>query len=331
MLTSSGGAPRQRAAARGPGHRGAVEQTAEAVGTPGGAPGRGRGRSVGSTRPRDHRAPRDGPAPPTRHPGGGGQCHEPEGGGAWCSNGAATGSRRPPRAEPPSNWPVQPDVRRHPHGRADARHGRIRGDGGYSCPRARDRRVHADRRAHRPHDGGRSRALPGGRHERVRVEAAEARDAAGGHRRCPHARVRAGRRAGSRRARGARVTSPAGRIHGGTRARRGQTARRILATTAVCWARPSTCFWPMFPQQLAAIAAAVVAGDAAATARAAHALKGAVGLFSTGPAYTAAQQLEEHARGGLVADLEARRRIVERAVTDLVDALGTLRQSLGQA
>ena len=52
----------------------------------------------------------------------------------------------------------------HPHGHADAGHGRPRSDAAH--PRARKRRTeaHADRRAHRQRDDGHARALPGGRH-----------------------------------------------------------------------------------------------------------------------------------------------------------------------
>ena len=45
--------------------------------------------------------------------------------------------------------------------------------------------------------------------------------------------------------------------------------------------------------------AAVASGDAPAIARAAHALKGAVSLFSLGAPYTAARSLEAAARAGV--------------------------------
>ncbi len=53
------------------------------------------------------------------------------------------------------------------------------------------------------------------------------------------------------------------------------------------------------PAQIEAIRQAVASGDPAAMARAAHALKGAVSLFSLGAAYTPARALETAARAGL--------------------------------
>ena len=72
------------------------------------------------------------------------------------------------------------------------------------------------------------------------------------------------------------------------------------------------------PALRAALAAAVAAGEAGAIARAAHSLKGAVGLFSTGAAYQAARALEEEARAGVVtgaashSDTLARWRVLPR-------------------
>jgi PAS domain S-box-containing protein len=82
------------------------------------------------------------------------------------------------------------------------------------------------------------------------------------------------------------------------------------------------------PQQLEAVRAAVVAGDAAAIARAAHALKGAVSLFSLGAAYMATRALETAARTGVPDRLPTRLAAVERAVTRLTARLAGLRPSL---
>ncbi|MGE0362819.1 MAG: response regulator [Vicinamibacterales bacterium] len=79
------------------------------------------------------------------------------------------------------------------------------------------------------------------------------------------------------------------------------------------------------PAQLAALRTAVAAADAAAIARAAHALKGAVSLFSLGAAYTATRSLEAAARTGLPDRLAARLAAVERAVASLVAGLESIR------
>ena len=62
-------------------------------------------------------------------------------------------------------------LRRGADGRADAGDERVRGDAGDSRARSGRRPARADRRAHRARDAGRSRALPGGRHGRLSVEA----------------------------------------------------------------------------------------------------------------------------------------------------------------
>ena len=82
------------------------------------------------------------------------------------------------------------------------------------------------------------------------------------------------------------------------------------------------------PAQIDALRAAVASGDAAAIARAAHALKGAVSLFSLGAPYTAARSLEAAARAGVPDRLPARVAAIERAVTRLTTGLAALRPSL---
>jgi len=82
------------------------------------------------------------------------------------------------------------------------------------------------------------------------------------------------------------------------------------------------------PAQVDRLRAAVAAGDAGAIAAAAHALKGAVGLFSKGAAYEAARTLEHAARAGELAEVSALyTRILDglsRVTEDLEALLSTL-------
>jgi PAS domain S-box-containing protein len=71
------------------------------------------------------------------------------------------------------------------------------------------------------------------------------------------------------------------------------------------------------PALLAKVAGAAESGDAATLASAAHALKGSIGLFSTGAAYEAARRIEHAARAGALGD-------VERETARLADELGRL-------
>ncbi len=82
------------------------------------------------------------------------------------------------------------------------------------------------------------------------------------------------------------------------------------------------------PALRAALAEAVAAGDPGAVARAAHALKGAVGLFSTGTAYHAVRRLEEDARGGVAEGAGARHDALERAIAPLAEALRAVARDL---
>ncbi|MBP7777826.1 MAG: response regulator [Acidobacteria bacterium] len=82
------------------------------------------------------------------------------------------------------------------------------------------------------------------------------------------------------------------------------------------------------PWQRAAVDAAVAGGDPVTIARAAHALKGAVGLFSTGAAYQAARRLEEEARAGTLRAADAQRDALAEALGHLIEALHALRRDL---
>jgi two-component system sensor histidine kinase/response regulator len=84
------------------------------------------------------------------------------------------------------------------------------------------------------------------------------------------------------------------------------------------------------PAQLDALRRAVAAEDAPAIARAAHALKGAVSLFSLAAPYTSTRALEAAARAGVPDRLPARLAAVERAVTRLMAGLSALRADLSR-
>jgi two-component system sensor histidine kinase/response regulator len=84
------------------------------------------------------------------------------------------------------------------------------------------------------------------------------------------------------------------------------------------------------PAQLDALRRAVAAEDAPAITRAAHALKGAVSLFSLAAPYTSTRALEAAARAGVPDRLPARLAAVERAVTRLMAGLSALRPDLAR-
>ena len=69
-------------------------------------------------------------------------------------------------------------------------------------------------------------------------------------------------------------------------------------------------------------------GHPVAIARAAHALKGAVGLFSTGAAYQTARRLEEEARAGTLDGVTSRRDALVEALEHLIEELRALRRNL---
>ena len=83
------------------------------------------------------------------------------------------------------------------------------------------------------------------------------------------------------------------------------------------------------PAQHAALTAAVAAGEAGAIARAAHALKGAVGLFSTGAAYQAARAMEDDARTGVVTRAASLSDTLAVALTRLAGGLRALGRAPG--
>ena len=80
------------------------------------------------------------------------------------------------------------------------------------------------------------------------------------------------------------------------------------------------------PKTLERIRGAAREKDAAGVGAAAHALKGAVGLFTLGPAYESARRLEQLGRAGDLAGADAARADVEADVAQLVAELkGVLR------
>ncbi len=99
-------------------------------------------------------------------------------------------------------------VRRRADGRADAGDGRLRGDRRHPRPRGGDGRPYPDHRHDRPRHEGRPRALPGGGHGRLRLQAAPAPGALRG----PGGPVAA---AGSDRARAGRAGVRARRLRPG--------------------------------------------------------------------------------------------------------------------
>ena len=74
--------------------------------------------------------------------------------------------------------------------------------------------------------------------------------------------------------------------------------------------------------------AAVAVGKAAEVAAAAHAIKGAVGLFTQGEAYENARELEHRARTGDLSGVDAAREALSTSVTQLMADLRALRETL---
>jgi PAS domain S-box-containing protein len=79
-----------------------------------------------------------------------------------------------------------------------------------------------------------------------------------------------------------------------------------------------------FPEQLAQVRAAIARGDSEALARAAHAIKGAAGNFSTTAAFEAAQRLELMGREGEMAGAGAGLSALEAEIERLQQALACL-------
>jgi two-component system sensor histidine kinase/response regulator len=78
------------------------------------------------------------------------------------------------------------------------------------------------------------------------------------------------------------------------------------------------------PAMLERVRAAGNAGDLNEVARAAHALKGSVGLFTQGDAFLSARRLEQIARDGNLADVDAGRAALETSVSALAAELRAL-------
>jgi HPt (histidine-containing phosphotransfer) domain-containing protein len=78
------------------------------------------------------------------------------------------------------------------------------------------------------------------------------------------------------------------------------------------------------PGMLERIAGALAADDSAAVAKAAHALKGSVGVFSAGPAAGAAAELEQLARSGELSAAGRTYATLEREVARLAEELARL-------
>lgn len=83
------------------------------------------------------------------------------------------------------------------------------------------------------------------------------------------------------------------------------------------------------PGQLRAVRDAVAERDLQRIARAAHTLKGSVGLFTDGPAFHTVVQLEADARTGLLGGIDERWRAVEQEVGALTRYLRAVAASLG--
>jgi HPt (histidine-containing phosphotransfer) domain-containing protein len=82
------------------------------------------------------------------------------------------------------------------------------------------------------------------------------------------------------------------------------------------------------PKLLTRLSDAVRARDAAAVAAAAHAIKGSVGLFVQGEAFEAARRVEQLARAGDLATVDADGAATIDAVTRLLAELRGLRRTL---
>jgi two-component system, sensor histidine kinase and response regulator len=87
-------------------------------------------------------------------------------------------------------------------------------------------------------------------------------------------------------------------------------------------------FFEDAPAMLRRLDTAVAARDATEVASAAHAIKGAVGLFSQGEAYETARTLEHRGRGGDLGDVGAAYDAVKTSVTQLIAELRALRETL---
>jgi CheY-like chemotaxis protein len=75
------------------------------------------------------------------------------------------------------------------------------------------------------------------------------------------------------------------------------------------------------PELFAQISTALKENDPRSVQRAAHAIKGVIGVFHAPAAYAAAKQLEECARAGETGQLEAHSAELHRAVSELLSSL----------
>jgi CheY-like chemotaxis protein len=87
-------------------------------------------------------------------------------------------------------------------------------------------------------------------------------------------------------------------------------------------------FFEDAPAMLRRLEAAVAARSATEIASAAHALKGAVGLFSQGGAYESARTLEHRGRAGELGDVDAAADSLKATVTQMIAELRALRATL---
>jgi HPt (histidine-containing phosphotransfer) domain-containing protein len=76
-----------------------------------------------------------------------------------------------------------------------------------------------------------------------------------------------------------------------------------------------------FPELFANLSEALEEKNLRNIQRAAHAVKGVIGVFHAPAAYSAAKQLEESARGGHTEHIEAQTAELRRTVSDLLSAL----------
>jgi two-component system, sensor histidine kinase and response regulator len=90
----------------------------------------------------------------------------------------------------------------------------------------------------------------------------------------------------------------------------------------------ATVFLADAPEMLNALRAANTTGNASAIAAAAHAIKGAAGLFSSGPAFQAARLLEQEARRGDLAGVDEHGQALEREVGQLIGSLHRIVETL---
>ena len=110
-------------------------------------------------------------------------------------------------------------------------------------------------------------------------------------------------------------------VHDPPRQVDGATLLATVGGTTSLLAEVVAVFLADAPAMIERLREAARAGDADAVAAAAHALKGSVGLFTEGTAFSSARHLEQIARGGDLANIAAACADVETAVNALSDEL----------